>query len=73
MMMYSKKVPVSTFGYWWVLVSDVLPPICADCATCSSETLNMLNPQIEAGEHGLFGGHESEDIRTIFKKVLETL
>ena len=25
----------------------------------------MLNPQFVAGEHGLFEGHESEDIRTI--------
>ena len=25
----------------------------------------MLNPQFVAGEHGLFGGHESEDIWTI--------
>ena len=25
----------------------------------------MLNPQFVAGEHGLFGGHESEDIPTI--------
>ena len=24
----------------------------------------MLNPQFVAGEHGLFGGHKSEDIRT---------
>ena len=26
----------------------------------------MLNPQFVAGEHGLFGGHKSEDIRTFF-------
>ena len=26
----------------------------------------MLNPHFVAGQHGLFGGHESEDIRTIF-------
>ena len=25
----------------------------------------MLLPQFVAGEHGLFGGHESENIRTI--------
>ena len=25
----------------------------------------MLNPHFVAGEHGLFGAHESEDIRTI--------
>ena len=29
------------------------------------ETLTLLNPQFVAGEQGLFGGHESEDIRTI--------
>ena len=26
----------------------------------------MLNPHFVAGEHGLFGGHKSEDIRTFF-------
>ena len=26
----------------------------------------MLNPQFVAGEHGLFGGHKSEDIPTFF-------
>ena len=26
----------------------------------------MLNPQFVAGEHGLFGRHKSEDIRTFF-------
>ena len=26
----------------------------------------MLIPQFVAGEHGLFGGHESEDIQTFF-------
>ena len=25
----------------------------------------MVNPQLVAGEHGLFGDHESEDIQTI--------
>ena len=34
-------------------------------ATCSWEILTMLNPQFVAGEHGLFGGHESQDIQTI--------
>ena len=29
----------------------------------------MLNPHFVAGEHGLFGGHKSEDIRTFFKKM----
>ena len=26
----------------------------------------MLNPHFVAGEHGLFGGHKSEDIRTFY-------
>ena len=38
--------------------------ICANFATCSWEPLTMLNPQFVAGEHGLFGGHKSEDIGT---------
>ena len=42
--------------------------ICANFATCSWEPLTMLNPQFVAGEHGLFGGHKSEDIRTFFSK-----
>ena len=39
--------------------------ICANFATCGWEPLSMLNPYFVAGEHGLFGAHESEDIRTI--------
>ena len=39
--------------------------ICANFATFSWEPLTMLNPHFVAGEHGLFGAHESEDIRTI--------
>ena len=31
------------------------------------QPLTMLNPHCVAGEHGLFGAHESEDIRTIWK------
>ena len=42
------------------------PTIFANCATCSWETLIILNPQFVAGKHSLFGGHESEDIWTIF-------
>ena len=42
--------------------------ICANFATCSREPLTMLNPHFVAGEHGLFGANESEDIRTIFFK-----
>ena len=30
----------------------------------------MLNPHFVAGEHGLFGAHKSEDIRTIFTLTL---
>ena len=41
--------------------------ICANFATCSWEPLTMLNPHFVAGEHGLFGGHKSEDIRTFFQ------
>ena len=37
----------------------------------SWETLTMLNPQFVAGEHGLFGGHESKDIQTIFLRENE--
>ena len=35
----------------------------------------MLNPQLVARKHSFFGvgDHESEDIWTIFKNVLETL
>ena len=28
----------------------------------------MLNPHFVAGEHGLFGGYKSENIRTFFEK-----
>ena len=42
--------------------------ICANFATCSWEPLTMLNPHFLAGEHGLFGGHDSKDIQTIFSK-----
>ena len=47
-----------------------LPKIFANCATCGWETLTMLNPQLVAGKHGFFGDHESEDIRTIFCKLV---
>ena len=46
-------------------MGTTLSTIFANCATCSWETLTMINPQFVAGEHVLFGGHESEDIRTI--------
>ena len=38
---------------------------CANFATGSWEPLTMLNPHFVAGEHRLFGGHKSEDIRNI--------
>ena len=44
--------------------------ICAYFATCRCEPLTMLNPHFVAGEHGLFGAHESEDIRTILIIIL---
>ena len=44
--------------------------ICANCATCRWETLTMLNPQLIAGEHGLFGGHESKAIQTFLMGFL---
>ena len=44
--------------------------ICANFATCYWEPLTMLNPQFVAGEHGLFGGHKSEDVRTFLFLIL---
>ena len=41
---------LGTAGYLLLL------PICTNWATCSWETLTMLNPQFVAGEHGLFWG-----------------
>ena len=43
--------------------------ICANFATCSWELLTMLNPHFVAWEHGLFGSHKSEDIRTFLLKT----
>ena len=37
-------------------MGPTLSTIFANCATCSWETLTMLNPQFVAGEHGLFWG-----------------
>ena len=80
MMMCSKQAPVDTIGYWWVPmgtsgyhvpVGAYLSPICANCSTCSWETLTMLNTQLVTGKHGLFWGHESEDIQTIL--IIETI
>ena len=50
-------------GHHWALLGTA-GHICANFATCSWEPLTMLNPHFVAGEHGLFGGHKSEDIRT---------
>ena len=40
--------------------------ICANFATCNWEPQTIIIPHFVAGEHGLFGGHKSEDIRTFF-------
>ena len=56
-----------TRGDRWALLGTAWH-ICANFATCSREQLTIRNPHFVAGEHGLFGGHESEDIRTIFSK-----
>ena len=63
-------------GYYWTkaglqpsysqATARLPPAVFANCTTCSRKKLSMLNPQLVAGEHGLFGGNESEDIRTIF-------
>ena len=52
-------------GRRWALL-DTARHICANFATSDWETLTSLNPHFVAGEHGLFGAHESDDIRTIF-------
>ena len=59
------------FGCRWVLLGAT-GHISANFATCNWEPLSMLNLHFVAGEHGLFGGHESEDIRTIFHHFLNT-
>merc|ERR1712016_325408 len=67
--------PLGTAGHRWAPLGTAgrrcgllgaAGHICANFATCSWEPLTMLNPQFVAGEHGLFGGHKSEDIRTFF-------
>ena len=57
--------PLGAAGSCWMLLGAA-GHICANFATFSLEPLTMLNPQVVAGEHGLFGGHKSEDIRTFF-------
>ena len=59
---------LGTAGCCWALLGTVRH-ICANFATCSWEPLTMLNPHFVAGEHGLFGGHKSEDIRTFFFEI----
>ena len=56
-------LPLGAVVHCWVPLGAA-GHICANFATCSWEPLTMLNPQFVAGEHGLFGGHKSEDIRT---------
>ena len=53
----------------WRLELVAAGHICANFATCSWEPLTMLNPHFVAGEHCLFGAHESEDIPTIFQHI----
>ena len=65
-------VRVGSIGCCWVPLGAT-GHICANFATCRWEPLTMLNPHFVAGEHGLFGGHESEDIRTIFFQKYLTL
>ena len=60
-------VRVGSIGCCWVPLGAT-GHICANFATCSWELLTMLNPHFVAGEHGLFGGHKSEDIRTFSLK-----
>ena len=62
---------LAPFSTIWVPLG-VSGHICANFATFSWELLSMLNLHFVAGEHGLFGGHESEDIRTIFHHFLNT-
>ena len=61
--------PLGIAGRRWAPLAAPLGAaghICAYFATCSWKPLTMLNPHFVAGEHGLFGGHKSEDIRTFF-------
>ena len=53
-------------GWRWLALVNAGRRWSAKCATCSWEILTLLNLQWVAGEHGLFGGHESEGIWTIF-------
>ena len=50
-----------SIGCCWALLGTARR-ICANFANCSWEPLTMFNPHFVAGEHGLFGGHKSEDI-----------
>ena len=59
--------PLGAAGRGWAPLGTTWH-ICTNFATCSWEPPTMLNPHFVAGEHGLFGAHESEDIRTIFFK-----
>ena len=43
-------------GDWAGYGGPAQPTIFANCATCSWETLTMLNPQLVAGKHGFFWG-----------------
>ena len=54
------------WGQWATVGSSGQQWTTVDNSAYSCQTLNMLNPQLVTGEHGLFGDHESEDIPTIF-------
>ena len=57
----------------WLASYGTAGQICANFATCSWEPLTMLNSHFVAGEHGLFGAHESEDIQTILYNICSTI
>ena len=69
---YQTFIPNDIYSYWTFIPNFIsnlqiaAGHICANFAICSWELLIMLNPHFVAGEHGLFGGHKSEDIRTFF-------
>ena len=61
--------PLGAIVHCWVPLRAA-GHICANFAIFSCEPLTMLNRQFVAGEHGLFGGYKSEDIRTFLYKTI---
>ena len=61
--------PLGAAGRGWAPLGTTWH-ICTNFATCSWEPPTMLNPHFLAGEHGLFGARESEDIRIILVIIL---